>query len=391
LFNSSFDEDNDKGNQTDENIDDGDIFDDESDDEFADPPLQQSLPSRVRSILLFLLTWQFLFNVSDTALSALVVFLSTLFKMLMPFGNKQSDSLINSFPSSLQIVHSQILQGDILFSEYVVCPKCHSVYDIADCLEKTGSTINSKKCHYVQFPQHSMLSRRQPCGTLLMRTVIKHSKPNQFKPFKVYAYQPLELAIKRLLKRRGFLDICEHWHQREKSADYLGDVYDGQLWVDFENFLNHPHSWVLAINVDWFEPYTHVTDAVGVMYLVILNLPRDQRYEKKNMILCGIIPGPQEPSLNINCYLTPLVLELKKFYLGCTVNYISTNGHYNTCTLRLALGGVFSDLPASKKVCGFCSHSAQHGCNKCLKLFPTSNFGESPDFSGFDRSSVSFS
>ena len=55
--------------------------------------------------------------------------------------------------------------------------------------------------------------------------------------------------------------------------------------------------------------------------------------------------------------------------------------------LRLALTGVFCDLPASRKVCGFRSFHSLHGCNRCLKSFPTQSFGERPDFSGYNRES----
>ena len=43
------------------------------------------------------------------------------------------------------------------------------------------------------------------------------------------------------------------------------------------------------------------------------------------------------------------------------------------------------DIPAAHKVCGFVLHNASLGCSKCLKHFPTSSFGEKPNFSGFDR------
>lgn len=99
------------------------------------------------------------------------------------------------------------------------------------------------------------------------------------------------------------------------------------------------------------------------------------------MILVGIIPGPNEPSLNINSYLTPLVLELQQFYKGVLVD-----SYASKVKIQLALVGVMCDLPASRKVCGFCFYNALHGCNKCMKEFPTESFGESPNYSGYDLS-----
>ena len=65
---------------------------------------------------------------------------------------------------------------------------------------------------------------------------------------------------------------------------------------------------------------------------------------------------------------------------------ISASGTFLNVSLKLALVGVFCDLPASRKVCGFTSFNSLHGCNKCLKCFPVETFGEKPDYSGFNRS-----
>ena len=40
------------------------------------------------------------------------------------------------------------------------------------------------------------------------------------------------------------------------------------------------------------------------------------------MILVGLISGTHEPSLNINSYLTPLVLEQKHFYEGALILFL---------------------------------------------------------------------
>ena len=44
-----------------------------------------------------------------------------------------------------------------------------------------------------------------------------------------------------------------------------------------------------------------------------------------------------------------------------------------------------SDLPATRKVCGFAGNSAAMGCSKCE--FKSGSFGEKLDYSGYDRSS----
>ena len=45
------------------------------------------------------------------------------------------------------------------------------------------------------------------------------------------------------------------------------------------------------LNVDWFQPFKHCTDSLGAIYLVIMNLPRRERYKHENVILAGLIPS----------------------------------------------------------------------------------------------------
>lgn len=54
--------------------------------------------------------------------------------------------------------------------------------------------------------------------------------------------------------------------------------------------------------------------------------------------------------------------------------------------VRAALICTACDIPASRKISGFVGFTAYHACSRCLKIFPTAAFGETPDYSGFDRS-----
>ena len=56
------------------------------------------------------------------------------------------------------------------------------------------------------------------------------------------------------------------------------------------------------------------------MYLTILNLLRRERYLKENVILFGVITGPNKPKLHINTFLLPVVNELQKLWKGVILN-----------------------------------------------------------------------
>lgn len=109
-----------------------------------------------------------------------------------------------------------------------------------------------------------------------------------------------------------------------------------------------------------------ITYSVGVIYLVILNLPRSIRYKRENVILFGVIPGPSEPSLTVNSYLSPLVSDLLKLWRGVQ---FKLPGKEVTATIRCALLGVACDLPAARKTCGFLSYSANLAVQGAFKTF----------------------
>ena len=64
------------------------------------------------------------------------------------------------------------------------------------------------------------------------------------------------------------------------------------------------------LNLDWFQPFDHTTDSYGAMYLTIMNLPREERFRKENVILVGVIPAMEHEPSNVNSFLYPLVQEL---------------------------------------------------------------------------------
>lgn len=88
------------------------------------------------------------------------------------------------------------------------------------------------------------------------------------------------------------------------------------IWKEFmttenSSFLNHRNNYALMLNLDWFQPFEHVKYSIGVIYVVILNLPRQERFKLKNVLLIGVIPDlNHEPS--VNSFISPLVdvLEL---------------------------------------------------------------------------------
>ena len=53
--------------------------------------------------------------------------------------------------------------------------------------------------------------------------------------------------------------------------------------------------------------------------MVLVNLPREIRFRKKNVIIIGVIPGPKKPKENIIFFLKPLVDELLDLWNGIII------------------------------------------------------------------------
>lgn len=336
--------------------------------------------SLLLKLLWFIFFWQSVFHISEAAVKSILYFLRYFVRTL---GLVYQNALMVSFSQEIPLTvktAEKYLGIDLDHSgivEYVVCPKCSSVYCYDNCVEiKSDGTKHAKQCHHIKYPHHPYLSKRQPCNAELLKLV---QQGKSLIPIKTYCYYPLHLSIQRLVLQPGFLNMCEEWRMREHviPTDYLGDTYDGNIWKLFRtDFLSLPYSYLLCLNVDWFQPFKHTQYSVGAIYATIQNLPRRERFKQGNVVLIGIIPGPKEPALSIDSYLQPLVKELNEYY---TEGFLALTPFNTHIRIRLALSCVSCDIPATRKVCGFLSHHAKLGCNKCYKDFIS-------DSALFDRS-----
>ena len=146
-------------------------------------------------------------------------------------------------------------------------------------------------------------------------------------------------------------------------------------------FLSCPNNLAVMLNCDWFQPFDHLCYSVGVLYLVILNLPRSLRFKPENIIITGIIPGPKEPNqTKMNSYLRPVVKELNALFTeGFTIEQGS-----QVYKIFVALIASVCDLPATAKLGGFLNHNSHYGCWKCCKYFPYVEELNRNDFSGIE-------
>ena len=211
-----------------------------------------------------------------------------------------------------------------------------------------------------------------------------------YRPLKIYPYQSIKSAIAAFVRMLSFIECCELWWRRSnfRESGYLADIYDGDIWSKYRTFLDAPNNYLLTLNIDWFSPFVHGRYSVGAIYLTIQNLPVSIRNKPENIILVGLIPGPNEPQLTLNSFLAPLIEEISTAWThGFEVHTVEAGQQQYSQTIRLALTCVACDIPASCKVCGFLGHRATFGCNKCYKTFKhvKEDSGSWTNYGGFDR------
>ena len=104
------------------------------------------------------------------------------------------------------------------------------------------------------------------------------------------APEVLSRSWKKFLLRKNFACNCKLWRNREAKEGLLADVYDGNLWKEFQTingtpFLKKSQNYAFMLNFDFFQPIKHRKDySVEVFYLAVLNLPRAERFEWENII-----------------------------------------------------------------------------------------------------------
>ena len=97
-------------------------------------------------------------------------------------------------------------------------------------------------------------------------------------------------TIRRFLSRPGFNELTTRHQTRHQQKGILRDVYNGRMWRQFKNFMgvdfhNQERRLGLMLNLEWFQPFHHSPYSVGVLFVTIMNLPREEQYKNRMTFL----------------------------------------------------------------------------------------------------------
>ena len=223
--------------------------------------------------------FQTIFKLSDTAISVLLLFFSMFFKTVTHhFKLLIPESFLSKLPQNIRAARALASNGlDCRnnFVQYVCCPNCHTLYSKDQAILKpTTGNMQSKKCDFIKFPNHPQRQHRIPCGTELMKNVKSPTGKYLLQPKLVYCYKSVIESLKEMVKRPGFVQKCEEWRNLQTIRDNYNDVYDSNIWKEFQSynnvpFLAAPFTYALHLNTDWFQPFDHTQHSEGVIYLTV--------------------------------------------------------------------------------------------------------------------------
>jgi hypothetical protein len=320
-------------------------------------------------VILWILQYQQRHKLSNIATDSL-------FKFLSIFLSTIDASKFSSFPSSLYMAKKKLgMPTEVI--QYAACNKCHKLYNINE-LDKT----EVQTCSFINYPNHTIQRFRQKCNNPLTRK-INNNNEQILRPIMTYPLVNIRQQLTLFFGRKDFEISCRKWAERKNDTEALFDIYDGRIWKGFTDdddglffFYKGTHLG-LIINMDWFQPFKGSLYSVGVIYAVICNLSCKERYKSHNILTLAVIPGPHEPKLHeINNYLYPIINQLVNLWSGYNIiTHESNSGRF----VRGAIIGCSSDVPATRKLCGFIS--ARVACYRCHK---STNFvNNQPNFGGF--------
>ncbi len=336
------------------------------------------ITSMVTTLVFMLLLWQSANNLSNNALSVLFGFLQKYFGILA-----MEEEVLVTFaailPSSIYAAFKYVGLDEIMntFDRYVPCTHCNKVRLLGDCYttDRHGNNV-PLKCNAAIFKGNVYKGK---CNADLLKTEITSSGNKVLIPRKVFARKSITEQVEAMFSRSGYEDLCNKWRYQDPMPDYYSDVYSGRIWAEVQKkykLFKNPHDIGLKINTDFFQPHKHRNQSIGVIYMTVLNLPREIRYDLENVILAGIIPSMDwtdekgkfhtEPK-SLDPFLSPIIDELEALEKGVK---IATKKFVGGVTLRAMVIMASCDGPAARKLLGFLAHSALRGCVKCMKLFP---------------------
>ena len=168
--------------------------------------------------------------------------------------------------------------------------------------------------------------------------------------------------LKNILETEKNWDKVQECHNRNRS-DFITDITDGHEYRKLQEaggFLCLPSNNVtFTFFTDGIPLFKSSKVSLWPVYLVINELPPNERFLRKNMILWGLWQGVAKPRMNT--YFKKLITDLSDIYTNGVL--LSVNNTSVICKAMLVV--LTMDLQARAYVLNMTQHNGECGCVFC--------------------------
>ena len=102
--------------------------------------------SVVKLIIMFLMFWKTMHNISDSAICLLFAFSKKVVELLARISqSKAIKDIANLLPNSLYMIRNYLGIKREDFQKYIVCPRCSAIYKSEDCVQTLANGRKKRK------------------------------------------------------------------------------------------------------------------------------------------------------------------------------------------------------------------------------------------------------
>ncbi|PKB96112.1 hypothetical protein RhiirA5_385559, partial [Rhizophagus irregularis] len=225
-------------------------------------------------IVYWIFKYQERYRLPDTAIDSLLKFVRYILVLV-------DENTYSKFPKTLYMARKLFGIGNQLI-KFATCKKCCKLYAVKDL-----PTDQPYHCTFQDYPNHPMSNLRSYCNNIITKQ-IPTNQGMMFKPSLIFPIISIKRRLQQLYNTKGFEESCRKWTNQPNNEKELADIFDGRIWKTFEDpnnsqlFFRHEvansHLGIM-MNLDWFQPFDNSQYSVGVIYGVICNLPRSERFK----------------------------------------------------------------------------------------------------------------
>lgn len=187
----------------------------------------------------------------------------------------------------------------------------------------------------------------------------------QKKDMNYFIEMPLLSQLSLLLRRNGFYQKLQHRFTRTKSnVNNLEDIFDGEVYksyFDDNGFLSNPSNLSFTWNSDGIPIFKSSNFSIWPFYLVINELPYEDRFKPENTLFVGLWFGKFKPIPDL--FLNSFVESMNKLFEGVKMRLYDKS----FITLKAIIICGTCDLPAKAIFLNLKQHNGNYGCPRCTQ------------------------